>query len=349
MHVYVVIMAGGKGERLWPLSKGHRPKQLLSLGSDKSLLRATFDRTVQLTKPEYVYVVTNEQIADTVRKQLPEVPVDNILAEPVGRNTAPCIAYAAASISLKDPDAVMAIFPSDQLISNEDEFFNAVRFGIDSLTEHPELLITLGMIPDRPETGYGYIDPGEVVVQDKGFELHLVNRFHEKPQISKAVEYLEQGCLWNAGMFLWRVDTILHEFKELMPGMYHDLTALRSSMLGGKSEISTFYDQVAPISIDYGIMEKTRHAATIPAEFGWNDIGSWDAVGNILAADDSGNVISGDVIMEESKNNVVFSTLKKIVVIGVEDLVVVEGESEILVCPRNRSQELSLVMKRMKT
>lgn len=348
MSVYVVIMAGGRGERLWPLSQGYRPKQLLSFGSERSLLRTTFDRTVQITRPEYVYIVTNEQIADEVRNQLPEVSPSNVLAEPVGRNTAPCIAYAAANISLKDPEAVMAIFPSDQLIRNENDFLHAARFGIESLKEHPELLITLGMVPDRPETGYGYISPGEVVTRDNDFELHLVKRFHEKPDINKAKEYLQQGFLWNAGMFLWRVDTILNEFKEHMPEMYNDLIVLRESMSAGKNEISTFYEQVSSISIDYGIMEKTSHAATIPSEFGWSDIGSWDAVGNVLDADDSGNVTAGDVILEDSKNSVVFSTHKKIAVIGIENLVVVEGDNEILVCPRSRSQDISLIMKRIK-
>ncbi|HHO76130.1 MAG TPA: mannose-1-phosphate guanylyltransferase [Deltaproteobacteria bacterium] len=348
MQVYVVIMAGGKGERLWPLSHEARPKQLLCFGSDRSLLRATFERTVALASPEHVFVVTNEQIAENVRMQLPEVPAGNILAEPAGRNTAPCIAYAAASISMKDKDAVMAIFPSDQLINDEDLFIRAVGFGISTLNEHPELLITLGMIPDQPETGYGYIAPGGIIVQDKVFALHRVNRFHEKPQRNKAVEYLNQGCLWNAGMFLWRVDAILDEFRSLMPGMYHDLVALRTSLSAGKSAINTFYDKVKPVSIDYGIMEKTRNAATIPVDFGWNDIGSWDAIGNVLAADNSGNVTDGDVIMEDSSGSVIFSTHKKIVAIGVEDLVVVEGDKEILVCPRSRSQELSAVMKRIK-
>jgi len=348
MQVYVVIMAGGKGERLWPLSQGYRPKQLLSFGSHRSLLRATFDRTVQLTTAEDVYVVTSEQIADAVRNQLPEVPEENILAEPTGRNTAPCIAYAAASISLKDPQAVMAIFPSDQLISNENEFLRTVRFGIDSLKDHPELLITLGMIPDRPETGYGYISPGEAVCSEGDLTLRRVSRFHEKPQRNQALEYLEQGFLWNAGMFLWRVDTIMDEFREHMPDMYKDLAALRSSMSAGMNGIRTFYDLTAPVSIDYGIMEKTSHAATIPSDFSWSDIGSWDAVGKILAADESGNVTAGEVIMEGSRNSVVFSTHKKIAVIGIEDLVVVEGDNEILVCPRSRSQEISLVMNRIK-
>jgi len=348
MSVYVVIMAGGKGERLWPLSQGDRPKQLLSFGSHRSLLRAAFERTVQLTTPEYVLVVTNEQIADAVRSQLPEVPPSNVLAEPVGRNTAPCIAYAAASISLKDPQAVMAIFPSDQLISNENDFLRTVRFGIDSLRDHPELLITLGMIPDRPETGYGYISPAEVVCSQGGLALRRVSRFHEKPQRDKALEYLEQGFLWNAGMFLWRVDTIMDEFREHMPDMYKDLTALRSTMSAGTNEIRTFYELTKPVSIDYGVMEKTCRAATIPSAFGWSDIGSWDAVGNILAADASGNVTAGDVVLEGSKNSVVFSTHKRIAVMGIEGLVVVEGDNEILVCPRNRSQEISLIMNRMK-
>ena len=347
MALYVVIMAGGKGERLWPLSRQGMPKQLLSFGMDKSLLRSTVERTARLTPEEYIYVVTSSSIADKVCEELPEIPRENILAEPVGRNTAPCIAYAAAKISLKNPFAVMAVFPSDHIINNPEAFVRAVKFGLDALDTHPELLVTLGMIPSHPETGYGYIAPGETLKSDDGLRLCRVRAFHEKPGREKAQEYIEKGCLWNAGMFLWRVDTILSEFSRLMPGMYHHLTALKSSMVEHRDDIAAFYERVEPVSIDYGVMENTNNAAVIPAEFGWNDIGSWDAIGNVLPRDENANVVSGDVVFEESSGNVVFSTGKKIVVVGARDLVIIEGEDAILVCPRDRSQGVSTVIKKV--
>ncbi|HOO37879.1 MAG TPA: mannose-1-phosphate guanylyltransferase [Deltaproteobacteria bacterium] len=347
MALHVVIMAGGKGERLWPLSTHNTPKQLLSFGLEKSLLRATVDRTAGLTDKEHVYVVTNTAIADKVHEQLPDLPRENILAEPIGRNTAPCIAYAAAMISLKDNNAVMAVFPSDHLVGDPEGFTRALRFALDALKTYPHLLITLGMVPDHPETGYGYIAPGEILFSDEGFKLYKVNTFHEKPGREKALEYMEEGCLWNAGMFLWRVDTILEEFRQHTPGMYDDLMALRASMKQGRDKIAAFYERVESVSIDYAVMEKTRNAATIPAEFGWNDIGSFDAIGKVLPPDGHANVVSGDVVLEESSGNVVFSSGKKIVVMDAKDLVVIEGEDAILVCPRDASQRISALVKKM--
>ena len=347
MALHVVIMAGGKGERLWPLSTPDMPKQLLSFGLDRSLLRSTVDRIIGLTRKEYVYVVTNAAIAERVCTQLPDLPRENILAEPSGRNTAPCIAYAAAKISLKDRDATMAVFPSDHLIGDPEKFTHAVKFGLDALKSYPQLLITLGMVPDSPETGYGYIETGQTLQSDERLKLCRVASFHEKPDIAKAQEYMERGCLWNAGMFLWRVDTILSEFRQHMPEMYQDLMTLRSSMEEGKDDIAAFYKQVKSVSIDYAVMEKTNSAATIPAVFGWNDIGSWDAIGKVLPHDENGNVAGGDVVLEESCGNVVLSKGKKIVVMGAKDLVVIEGEDAILVCPRDKSQGVGSIIKKV--
>ena len=209
MPVYVVIMAGGRGERLWPLSTPEEPKQLHCFGTRMSLLRSTFERAAALTVSEHIYVVTGEGIAAKVLRELPELPPENVLVEPVGRNTAPCIAYAAAVISRRDPEAVMAVFPSDHLISDPDRFTRAISFGIEALKSHPGLLITLGMVPDHPETGYGYIAPGDVMADDGNHRLHRVTAFREKPDADTAQEYIRRGYLWNAGMFLWRVDTII--------------------------------------------------------------------------------------------------------------------------------------------
>ncbi|MFA5654064.1 MAG: mannose-1-phosphate guanylyltransferase [Desulfomonilia bacterium] len=341
MAVHAVIMAGGRGERLWPLSTPDNPKQLHSLSSAGSLLQGTFERTRAIADSSRIYVVTNEQIAARVCEHLPEIPGENILAEPVGRNTAPCIAYAALTIARKDPDAVMAVFPADHWISDRQGFTTAIGFGIEALRAHPGLLIALGMVPDQPETGYGYIAPGEVVAQGTSHRLHRVLTFREKPDLKTAETYIEKGFLWNAGIFLWRVDTILDAFRVHLPRMHALLSVMNERHEIRHEDVREFYDRVEAVSIDYGIMEKASDVGVIPAEFGWNDIGSWDALGRIVPGDEHGNTISGDTLLEEAAGNVVWATRKKIVLLGVNDLVVVEGKDAILVCPRSRSQDVS--------
>ena len=348
MAVHAVIMAGGKGERLWPISKPDMPKQLHSFGTTKSLIRGTFERLTSLTDAGSIYVVTNADIAGKIHEQLPEMPLENILVEPVGRNTAPCIAYAARVISMKDPEAVMAVFPSDHLIVNPGKFMDAIVFGMDSLQGRPELLITLGIVPDHPETGYGYIAPGEVVDRDGNQQMHRVLTFKEKPDEATARKYIENGFLWNAGMFIFRADTIMKAFRDCLPIMYSQAMTMGSHGSITKEEINEFYRTVDAISIDYGIMEKASHVAVVPVDFQWDDIGSWDALSKIITPDSFGNVIHGEVVSEESSGNVVWSSGKKIVIIGAEDLVVVEGEDAILVCPRKKSQLVSRVAKLLK-
>jgi mannose-1-phosphate guanylyltransferase len=343
MAVHAVIMAGGRGERLWPLSTPGMPKQLHSFGMAGSLLRSTYGRMSGITVSERVYAVTNAEIAGKVQEQLPEVPAENILVEPVGRNTAPCIAYAALAISRKDPDAVMAVFPADHLVADHARFTEAISFGIDMLRDHPELLITLGMVPNHPETGYGYIAPGEVIAGDREHRLHRVVTFREKPDLETAKEYIDNGFLWNAGMFLWRADTILDAFRAHLPRLYSHLSAMASRAAIRTEDVREFYEKVEAVSIDYGVMEKASDAGVIPAEFGWNDIGSWDALGKILPGDMNGNVINGDALLHESSGSVVWSTEKKVVLLGIQDLVVVEGEEAILICPRKRSQDIGRI------
>lgn len=341
MAVHAVIMAGGRGERLWPLSTPDNPKQLHSFGTAESLLRSTFERTREIADSSRVYAVTNEQIAARVREHLPEIPGENVLAEPVGRNTAPCIAYAALTIARKDPDAVMAVFPADHWISDRQGFTAAISFGIEALRGHPRLLITLGMVPDRPETGYGYIAPGEVAARGASHRLHRVLTFREKPDLKTAKTYIEKGFLWNAGMFLWRVDTILDAFRVHLPGMHSLLSAMNERQEIRDEDVREFYDRVEAVSIDYGVMEKASGVGVIPAEFGWNDIGSWDALGRIVPGDARGNTLSGATLLEDAAGNVVWATQKKVVLLGLNDLVVVEGKDAILVCPRTRSQDVS--------
>jgi mannose-1-phosphate guanylyltransferase len=237
----------------------------------------------------------------------------------------------------------MAVFPADHWISDRLGFTAAIGFGIEALREHPRLLITLGMVPDHPETGYGYIAPGEVAARGASHRLHRVLTFREKPDLKTAETYIEKGFLWNAGMFLWRVDTILDAFRVHLPGMHALLSAMNERPEIRDEDVREFYDRVEAVSIDYGVMEKASGVGVIPAGFGWNDIGSWDALGRIVPGDASGNAVSGDTLLEDASGNVVWATRKKIVLLGLNDLVVVEGRDAILVCPRTRSQDVSRV------
>ncbi len=348
MSLKVVIMAGGKGERLWPVSSAQRPKQFLPIQDSKSLLRTAFERALTLVGPSDTYVVTGVSLAPRVHEELPELPQENILSEPVGKNTAPCIGYAAVVIARKDEQATMAVFPSDHLIREPEKLKEAIRFGEQALSSHPDLLITLGVVPDRPETGYGYIAPEAVLLSQEGLTLRRVKAFQEKPARIVAEQYVKDGYLWNAGMFLWRVDTILDAFSRHMPELYEGLVALRDGLGNDPaSAVEAFYRDAQAISIDYGVMEKAGRVAVIPVDIGWSDVGSWDAMGNLFITDDSGNSLRGAAEIIDARNNVVWSTDKRIVLIGVSDLVVVEGADSILVCPRALSQQVSVVAKKL--
>lgn len=347
MALYVVVMAGGKGERLWPVSRAGRPKQLISFDGDKSMIRATVDRLLPLVGPDRICIVTGSDIASQVAKELPDIPAANILAEPCGRNTAPCIAYAAAWIARQDPEGLMAIFPSDHAITDTESFQKTVDFGVQCLRDFPEHLITIGIEPTHPETGYGYIAPREVMKSGGTLVLRKVSAFHEKPDREKAERYIAEGCLWNAGMFMWSVDTILRDIKRHAPDL-HDKLAILNTSTWQEDDILHFYETVRAVSIDYAVMEKASKVAVIPASFGWNDVGSWDAVGKLAKTDQYGNFVQGTAYCHASRDNVVWSGGKPIVCIGIENMVVVEGEEAILVCPRAMSQDVSAVLKKIK-
>ncbi|MDT8273080.1 MAG: mannose-1-phosphate guanylyltransferase [Desulfomonilia bacterium] len=348
MALHTVIMAGGKGERLWPLSTPDHPKQLIAFSGDKSLLRDTFERSLAFSKPETIYVVTGELLRGEVLRQIPEIPEENILAEPFGRNTAPCIGYAGVVISQRDPEGIMIVFPSDHTIEDVDGFSEVIATGVRALETYPELLITIGLVPDSPETGYGYIAPGETLFESGKILVHQVTRFHEKPTREKALEYIHKGFLWNGGMFLWKAATILKMFARHMPEMHRDLMSLEDSLRRScPGALREFYERAPSLSIDYGVMEKAEEIAVIPAQFGWSDIGSWDALGRYLECDEDGNGARGGHCFVDSRGNVTSSFGKKVVLVDVNDLVVVEGKDTILVCPRKSSQRVSDIARKI--
>ena len=336
-NLHVVIMAGGSGTRFWPYSRDAKPKQFLDvIGTGRSLLQMTFDRFMKITDAANIWIVTNKKYEQLVQEQLPELEKDQILLEPEKRNTAPCIAYASYKIMKHDPNAIMVVSPSDHAIFNEDEFEKVIRTAIKdaSTTDH---LLTVGIHPHRPEVGYGYIQ----YLSDEEGEVHKVKTFTEKPQLDLAKKFLESGdFLWNSGIFIWSIHSIIHAFEE------HDeeIASLFASGLNDyfsekeQSFIKKTYSQCKSISIDYAIMEKAENVYVVPGDFGWSDLGSWNALHEIRDKDENNNVIEGSVLTYNSTDNYIKGNKKKLIVAqGMEGFLVADFEDVLLICKKEDS------------
>ena len=344
--LFAVIMAGGRGTRFWPRSRGAMPKQLLDITGDSTMLQQTVARIAPLVPTGNILIVTGAEQAALVRKQLPDVPAGNIIVEPVGRNTAPCICLAATKIYQQDPDAVMLVLPADHHIGNPDGFRACLKAAADAARETCAL-VTIGIAPIQPETGYGYIQYDKSRCVSGAYR---VARFYEKPDRERALRYLAQGnFLWNSGMFIWKASVILDAVKKHLPAM-HDLLFPLKDIWGTPSitaAIAEAYGKVQAISIDYGVMEKADEVYTLVGDFGWNDIGSWSAIYDISAKDSSGNALRGDVIAVESENCMVYSPDKLIAIVGLKDIVVVETDDALLVVPRDRAQDVRRIVEEL--
>ena len=348
--MYAVIMAGGKGTRFWPRSTEKKPKQLLNIVGRRSMLEQTISRIGNLLPIENVLVVAGEAHGEELRRQLAELPADNIFLEPVGRNTAACIGLAAHVVQHRDPGAVMAVLPADHLITDEDLFLSALRAAVSMARKRP-VLITLGVRPVSPETGYGYIEAGEHVDEVHEHNFYKVTSFHEKPDLQRAKQYLEEGnFFWNSGMFVWQAEVILTAIKNYLPGLYADLHRLKPFLDtdGLDKEINHIYPDLESISIDYGVMEKADNVLMVPADFGWNDLGNWTSMAEIWPQDNQSNAHQGEIMAMESRGNVVFSQDKLCVLFGVDNLIVVDTEEALLVCPVNRAQDIGKILDLMK-
>lgn len=344
-RVCAVIMAGGVGTRFWPRSREKSPKQFLEIIGKKTMIQTTVERLDKFVRIQDIFVVTNKTQQALVKKQIPELPEENIITEPVGRNTAPCIGLAAMHVLNLDPDAVMVVLPSDHLIQKVDEFQRVLSVAVETAYKSSSLL-TIGITPTHPETGYGYIQ----MFDEKGdhnpyFDKGVlkVKTFAEKPNLATAEKFLKSGdFLWNSGMFVWRADAILNQMQTCLPDMFAELAKIRQ-VLGTpqyQSTLDKVYGLIRGISIDYGVMEKAEAVYVIPGDFGWNDVGSWREVLKVSGKDDNGNSINGKVISRDAKNCLVYSPDKLVAVIGAEDLVIINTDDAILVCKSNRSQDV---------
>lgn len=338
-------MAGGRGERFWPKSRNSHPKQFLSLTKDgETMIQKTVKRLLPLVDAEDIFIVTNSAYIGLVHEQLPDVPQENILAEPCARNTAPCIAFAAAVISRKYDDAVMLVLPSDHLISYEDLYADILKKAV-AVSLEGENLVTIGITPTYPETGYGYINFGK-----EAGNAYEVERFVEKPNLATAKEYLASGkYLWNSGMFVWKISSIMANLKKFMPDIYDG--ALRIGAAFGTESYSDVLEReftaFTSESIDFGIMEKASDIYTIPGSFGWDDVGNWLAVERINDVDDNKNYIEGNVISIGSERTTVCGGKRLIAAVGVEDIIIVDTDDAVLICSKNNTQDVKKVIARL--
>ena len=343
-----LIMAGGKGERFWPRSRVSLPKQFLSLTDDgKTMIQLTVERISPLVNIEDVYIATNKNYKELVKQQLPGIPEENILCEPVGRNTAPCIGLGAAHVAKKYDDATMIVLASDHLIKNN-EIFTETFTQACEVAEKGENLVTIGITPNYPETGYGYIKYDQNTKEGRAY---AVEKFVEKPVLEVAKEYLADGhYLWNSGMFVWKVSTILNNFKKLLPESYAALMKIKESVGTADEEtvLNKEFMNLEAESVDYAIMEKADNIYIIPGNFGWDDIGSWLAVGRIKKTDDDNNVVNGNVVTVNTKNCVIEGADKLIATVGLRDMVVVDTKDATLISTKENAGEIKKVLAKLR-
>lgn len=341
-HFNAVILAGGSGTRLWPLSTPSFPKQFLPLPNGNSMIQETLVRVASLVTPEQSWVVTGRSMAPLVHEHLPEIPQTHILREPMGRSSAPAIAWVAATIARQDPDAIMAIFSADHTIASVETFNQTLQLGYELAQQGH--LVTIGIKPTAPETGYGYIRFAEKVQQGHGHQAFRAERFVEKPNLATAQSYLADGhYVWNGGIFVWKVQAILAEFREHLPEMLRNIETIvdATALAGDETTLDKVWPTLQSISIDYGILEKTRNLVVIPADLGWNDVGNWEQYGNLFPANEQGVRSVGPHHDLGSQNIVVYNTTERaIYTIGMEDVVIIELNNVTVVCHKDHVQRV---------
>lgn len=350
MSQFAIIMAGGVGSRFWPLSRANRPKQFLDiLGLGKSLLQMTYERFLKIVPQENILIVTNESYRDLIKEQLPDLNNDQILGEPMAKNTAPCIAYASYKIRSKYPDASCIVAPSDHLILNEDEFVSKIKTGLEFVSNN-DALLTLGIKPSRPDTGYGYI---QFKNGKSGEEIHKVKTFTEKPDLELANNFLASGeFLWNAGIFLWSVNAITNSFAEHLPEVADIFQPEENVYFSpGESEfIAKTYPVCSNISIDYGVIEKADNVYVLPSDFGWSDLGTWKSLHEVFDKNEQGNAVIGDKVeVNDSTSSVLVNDTDKLLVVeGMDDVIIVNTDDAVLVCAMDREQNVKRIVGEIK-
>lgn len=344
-HLHAVIMAGGSGTRFWPASRRDRPKQFLPIAGERTMIAETLHRLEGLVPRERVLVVTAGALAPQVLECLPELPRENVLVEPVGRNTAPCVALAALEVERRDPESVQLVLPADHVITPVPEFQESLRAAIAE-ARRAARLVTLGIRPSYPATGYGYIELAEELARHGGYVAHRVVQFVEKPDEARAREFLDSGrFLWNAGIFVWETRAILEALEKHAPGIIEPLRGVETG-----SDLGDVYASLPAAPIDKAVMEHAEARSVLPVAYCWNDVGAWVALPEVLQGDADGNFVSGGtrLLHEGATGNVVFGEHGTITaLIGVEGLVVVRSGNAVLVCPRKAAEQVKRIVERL--
>jgi mannose-1-phosphate guanylyltransferase len=350
MRMYAVIPAGGSGTRLWPASRASYPKFLLPLPGPRSMLQSTVDRLDGLVAPEDTFILTGRQHAVAVARQLPEVPQENIVIEPMARGSGPAIGFGAMLIALRDPDAIMGSFAADHFIADQCAFQRAVRAAAE--VAERGYLVTIGIQPSRAETGYGYIRQGEHLDQHDELCSYVVEQFKEKPDLATATQYVESGeYLWNASIFVWKAQRLIDAMRELIPDVYEVLQAIVDEWETENRDriLEERWSELRDVTIDHGIMEHANDVAVVPVDCGWTDLGDWNSLGEVLANGSSENLaITSQHIAEDTRSTLVFGNNRTVATLGVEDLVIVDTDDVVLVCHRSRAQDVRRIVERLK-
>lgn len=347
--MYALIMAGGVGSRLWPRSRKQTPKQLLNLTSERTMFQEAVARLNPLFKAEQIFVVTGAGYVSTMREQVPELPAQNYIVEPSGHGTAPCIGLAALYLRRLDPGAIMAVLTADHFIEEWEAFREALE-AADRLARQGRL-VTLGIKPGFPSTGYGYVLRDEKLADLGGLEAYRVKRFTEKPDLPTARKFLATGrYYWNSGMFIWRVADVMAEFRRQMPELHQQLTEIDAAVgtPQEKNVLERVWQDVENQTVDYGIMEGARNVAVIPVDIGWSDVGSWATLLDILPGDGDGNVVTGCHLGVDTKRTFVYSPHRLVATVGLDDMIVVDTGDALLVCPRDRAQDVKKIVDELK-
>lgn len=350
-HFYAVILAGGKGERFWPLSTSRRPKQLLSLVGEKAMLAQAVDRLQGLIPKVRIMVLTNQDLVDATRQAAPQLPPENVVGEPIGRDTAPAVALATALVKARDPKGVFCILTADHIIGNLDVFQSTLLDALNKAASE-DVLITIGINPSEPATGYGYIHAGSQIATNGSTEFRKVQRFVEKPDRATAEKYVSSGeYYWNSGMFIWSVASIEHALAQHRPAVASIIDPISKAAKAGQlhKTLAEIFPSAEKISIDYAVMEKASNIIVARGTFAWDDVGSWTALENHFDQDASGNTIIGHGEAFDSRNNIVFSRDRLTALVGVEDLIVVQSEGVTLVCPRQRDQDIKKLVAQIRS
>jgi mannose-1-phosphate guanylyltransferase len=349
-NLFTLIMAGGSGTRFWPRSKVVKPKQYLNLFSEDSLLQSTIKRFSSFTPTENIYIVSGKSQATVLEEQTPMLPKENLIYEPVGKNTLPCIGLAAMFAEKENPEGVMVVTPSDHLIENDELFRDTVLAAVKIADEHNGI-VTIGITPAYPATGYGYVKTAEDITGNEKIRQFKVERFVEKPNEATATEYLKQGgFFWNSGLFVFKISVFLDAVKQFAPALYFDLRKIQADFGKPSFEktLDTIYRAVEGISVDYGIMEHAKNIYLVEGNFVWNDLGSWESVYLTSEKDENGNSVTGEAIIIDSKNSYIYSESGLIALVGFDDAIVVQDGNTTVVCRRDKAEEIKKVVDQLK-